>query len=93
MDENDGVCPRNTEIGVRINRWAKRGVLQAAFLRLQQLGIIQIQIGVVSPDPVCIKVHPDGIDALKNAVLYPLGGREADGTPIFILSPHLIRMG
>lgn len=27
---------------VRVNRWAKNGVLQAAFLRLQQLGIIQI---------------------------------------------------
>ena len=31
-------------IYVRVNRWAKKGVLQAAFLRLQQLGIIQIQV-------------------------------------------------
>ena len=28
-------------IYVRMNCWAKNGVLQAAFLRLQQLGIIQ----------------------------------------------------
>ena len=27
-------------IYVRVNRWAKKGVLQAAFLRLQQLEII-----------------------------------------------------
>ena len=27
-------------IYVRVNRWAKKGVLQAAFLHLQQLGII-----------------------------------------------------
>ena len=34
-------------IYVRINRWAKNGVLQAAFLRLQQLGIIQIKVNVI----------------------------------------------
>ena len=28
-------------IYVRINRWAKKGVLERVFLRLQQLGIIQ----------------------------------------------------
>ena len=52
-------------IYVRVNRWAKKGVLQAAFLRLQQLGIIQIQVNVVSLDSACIKVHPDGMGALK----------------------------
>ena len=52
-------------IYVRVNRWAKKGVLQAAFLRLQQLGIIQIQVNVVSLDSACIKVHPDGVGALK----------------------------
>ena len=31
-------------IYVRINRWAKKGVLEQVFLRLQQLGIIQIQV-------------------------------------------------
>jgi hypothetical protein len=35
------------------------------FLRLQQLGIIQIQVNVVSLDSTCIKVHPDGMGALK----------------------------
>ena len=49
----------------RVNRWAKKGVLQAAFLRLQQLGIIQIKVNVVSLDSTCIKVHPDGMGALK----------------------------
>ena len=36
---------------VRINRWAKKGVWEKAFLRSQQLGIIQIQVNVVSLDP------------------------------------------
>ena len=52
-------------IYVRVNRWAKKGVLQVAFLRLQQLGIIQIKVNVVSLDSTCIKVHPDGMGALK----------------------------
>ena len=80
-------------IYVRINRWAKNGVLQAAFLRLQQMGIIQIQVNVVSLDSTCIKVHPDGMGALKKVARSPLGGHGADGTPNFIWSPHLIEMG
>ena len=80
-------------IYVRVNRWAKKGVLQAAFLRLQQLGIIQIQVNVVSLDSTCIKVHPDGMGALKKTVLSPSEEHEADGTPNFIWSTHLIEMG
>ena len=80
-------------IYVRINRWAKKGVLQAAFLRLQQLGIIQIKVNVVSLDSTCIKVHPDGMGALKKTVLSSLEEHAAAGTPNFIWSPHLIEMG
>ena len=80
-------------IYVRVNRWAKKGVLQAAFLRLQQLGIIQIQVNVVSLDSTCIKVHPDGMGALKKTANSPLGEHGVDGIPNFIWSPHLIEMG
>ena len=80
-------------IYVRVNRWAKKGILQAAFMRLQQLGMIQIQVNVVSLDSTCIKVHPDGMGALKKAGLSPSGKHGADGTPNFIWSPHLIEMG
>ena len=80
-------------IYVRVNRWAKKGVLQAAFLRLQQLGIIQIKVNVVSLDSTCIKVHPDGMGALKKTVLSSLEEHAAAGTPNFIWSPHLIEMG
>ena len=40
-----------------------------------------------------IKVHPDGMDALKKADHSPLEECEADGTPSFIWSPHLVGMG
>jgi len=42
-------------IYVRVNRWAKKGVLQVAFLQLQQQGIIQITVNVVSLDSTCSK--------------------------------------
>ena len=80
-------------IYVRVNRWSKKGVLQAAFLRLQQRGIIQIKVNVVSLDSTCIKVHPDGMGALKKVEPSPSGERGADGIPNFIWSPHLIGMG
>lgn len=37
-------------IYVRVNRWSKKGVLQATFLQLQQKGIIQIKVKAVSLD-------------------------------------------
>ena len=80
-------------IYVRVNRWAKKGVLQTVFLRLQQLGIIQIKVNVVSLDSTCIKGHPDGMGALKKTALSPSEEHGADGTPNFIWSPHLIEMG
>ncbi len=80
-------------IYVRVNRWAKKGVLQAAFLRLQQMGIIQIKVNVVSLDSTCIKVHPDGMGALKKVEPSPSAGPEVDGIPNFIWPPHLIGIG
>ena len=50
-------------IYVRVNCWTKRGMLQSAFLRLQQLSIIQFQVNVVTLDSTCIKAHPDGMGA------------------------------
>lgn len=67
-------------IYVRVNRWVKRGLLQAVSLHLQQIGIIQIPISVVSLDSSGIKVHLDGTGTLKKADRDPLGGCEADGS-------------
>ena len=48
---------------------------------------------VVSLDSTCIKVHPDGMGALKKTALSLSEEHGADGTPNFIWSPHLIEMG
>ncbi|MCI8422668.1 MAG: transposase [Lawsonibacter sp.] len=52
-------------IYVRANRWAKKGILQMAFLRLQELGIIQIQANAVDLGFTCIQVYPDSVGTLK----------------------------
>jgi len=80
-------------IYVRVNRWAKKGVLQAAFWKLQQMGVIPVKGNVVSLDSTCIKVHPDGMGALKKVDLHPSAEPEVAGIPNFIWSPHRIGMG
>ena len=80
-------------IYVRVNRWTKKGVWQAGFLRLQRMGVIRIKGNVVSLDSTCIKVHPDGIGALKKVEPDLSGGHGADGIPNFLWSPHLTGMG
>ena len=79
-------------IYVRMNRWAKSGVLQNAFLLLQEKGIIFINVSIVFLDSTSIKVHPDGTGALKKQDNSQSVNREADGIQRFIWSPHLIGM-
>ncbi len=52
-------------IYTRMNRWAKRGVLDRVFAALQQQQIIQVRVEAVSLDSTAVKVHPDGTGAQK----------------------------
>jgi transposase len=53
-------------IYTRMNRWAKAGVLDRLFEKLQQEQLIRVRIEAVSLDSTIVKVHPDGTGALKN---------------------------
>ncbi len=64
---------------MRVNRWAKKGVLDHVFSVLQNADVINIQVDQVSLDSTIIKVHPDGTGALKKTVNKPLANQEADG--------------
>ena len=75
---------------VRVNRWAKNGVLQRAFHCLQQKGIIGINANIFSLDSTSIKVHPDGMGARKKVEGNPSEEVAEAGIPNFIWSPHLI---
>jgi transposase len=52
-------------IYVRMNRWARNGVLDRVFKELQSEQILRIKIEAFSIDSTIVKVHPDGTEALK----------------------------
>ena len=49
----------------RMNRWSKNGVLDRVFAGLQEEQILKVDLEVVSLDSTIVKVHPDGMGALK----------------------------
>ena len=77
-------------IYTRMNRWAKKGVLDRVFARLQQEQIIKIKIEAVSLDSTIVRVHPDGTGALKKTARKRLANPEGDGPPKFIWLPQMI---
>ena len=60
-------------IYIRMNRWAKNGVLDRVFEALQRENIIRIRVEAVSVDSTIVKVHPDGTGALKKNGPQPIG--------------------
>ncbi len=62
----------------------KKGMPRAAFMKLQQIGVIQIKVNIVSLDSTYIKVHPDGMGALKKEELSQSAKLEAGGIPNFM---------
>jgi len=52
-------------IYTRMNRWAKNGVLDRVFERLQLEQIVRVRIELFALDSTSVKVHPDETGALK----------------------------
>lgn len=76
-------------IYTRMNRWSKRGVWDRVFARLQQEGLVLVELQVVSLDSTRVKVHPDGTGAQKKTARKRSANRAEAGTPRFI---WLLRM-
>jgi transposase len=74
----------------RMNRWAKNGVLDRVFEKLQTEQIVRIKIEAFSLDSTSVKVHPDGTGALKKTAHSPLASLAVDGTPRFIWLPRML---
>jgi transposase len=77
-------------IYMRMNRWAKNGVLDSVFEQLQREQIVRVRIEAFSLDSTSVKVHPDGTGALKKTDHRPLENPAADGTPRFIWLPRML---
>ena len=77
-------------IYVRMNRWAKNGVLDRVFEQLQLEQIVRINIEAFSLDSTSVKVHPDGTGALKKTDHRPSENPAAYGTQRFIWLPRML---
>jgi transposase len=77
-------------IYMRMNRWAKNGVLDRVLEQLQLEQFVRINIEAFSLDSTSVKVHPDGTGALKKTDHRPLGNPVADGIPRFIWLPRML---
>ena len=77
-------------IYTRMNRWAKNGVLDAVFEKLQREQFVGIKIEAVSMDSTIVKVHPDGTGALQKTVRRRSANPAADGPPRFIWLPQML---
>ena len=75
---------------VRMNRWAKSGVLDRVFEKLQLEQIVRIKIEAFSLDSTSVKVHPDGTGASEKTDHRPSESPAADGTPRFIWLPRML---
>ena len=73
----------------RMSRWSKSGVLDRVFEQLQRQQIVRIRVEAVSLDSTSVKVHPDGMGALKKTAHNPLANQEEDGQPRFIWLPQM----
>ena len=77
-------------IYTRMNRWSKSGVLNEVFEQLQRAQIVRIRITAVKLDSTTVKVHPDGMGALKKTDPKLLANRAAAGPPRFIWLPRML---
>jgi len=77
-------------IYTRMNRWSKNGVWDRVFAKLQEEGILQVELKVVSLDSTSVKVHPDGTGAEKKTAHNRSVNRVEAGTPRFIWLPRMM---
>ena len=77
-------------IYTRMNRWAKSGVLDRLFEKLQREQVVRIKLEAVSLDSTIVKVHPDGTGALKKTDPSRSASRAVDGAPGFIWLPRML---
>lgn len=77
-------------IYTRMNRWSKNGVWDRVFAKLQQEGVLSIELRMVSLDSTSVKVHPDGTGAEKKTGRSPSANQGVAGTPRFIWLPRMM---
>ena len=75
---------------MRMNRWAKNGMLARVFEQLQLEQIVRIKVEAFSLDSTSVKVHPDGTSASNKTGHKRSENPAADGTQRFIWMPQML---
>ena len=78
-----------TTVYNRFNRWAKAGVLDRVFERMQAEQLVRVRLEAVSLDSTIVKVHPDGTGARKKTARRPSAAPAEAGPPKFIWLPRI----
>ncbi len=73
---------------MRVNRWAKSGVLDRVFTALQEEQILQLRMEVVGPDSTFGPMHPDETGGQDKTGPRP-SAAPAAGPPKFIWLPRM----
>lgn len=76
-------------IYTRMRRWAEAGVLDRIFAGLQEHRLIRVKVERASLDSTSVKVHPDGMGALKKTEGRRSENPAAAGTQKFIWLPRM----
>ena len=76
-------------IYTRMSRWAKAGVLDRVFERMQAEQLVRVRLEAVSLDSTIVKVHPDGTGARKKTARRPSAAPAEAGPPKFIWLPRI----
>ena len=74
---------------MRVNRWAKSGVLDRVFTALQEEQILQLRVEVIGLDSLIVPVNPDGTEAQNKTGSRPSVAPAASGPPKFIWLPRM----
>jgi transposase len=74
----------------RMNRWAKNGVLDRVFERLQREHIVRLKLEVLALDSTSVKAYPEGMGALNKTVAKPSATPAAAVPPRFIWLPRIV---
>jgi len=77
-------------IYTRMKRWSESGVLSRVFSAMQTRQLVRMSIKAVSLDSTSIKVHPDGMGALKKTALKVSEDHAVAGLPKFIWLPQIL---
>ena len=73
----------------RLNRWAKKGVLDQVFALLQEEGLLRIKLEVAGLDSTIVPVHPDGTGAQNKTDPRPSAAPAGAGPPRFTWLPRM----